>query len=214
MTALRPDLAVIADQIAPGARVLDIGCGDGALLASLRDGKGVDARGLEIDAGLVAHCVGRGLSVVQGDADRDLSDYPDAAFDYAVLSQTLQTARAPDRMLDELLRVGRQAFVSFPNFAHWRTRLALLVGGRMPVTPALPVSWYETPNIHHVTVRDFRELARAKGAAIAREWFFAAGRPVAGAANWRAEFAVFLLSRQAAPEASRTAGARSGAPAR
>ena len=105
----------------------------------------------------------RGLSVVQGDADRDLADYPDKAFDYAILSQTLQTAARPDRMLDELLRVGRQAFVSFPNFAHWRMRAALMFGGRMPVTRQLPVSWYETQNIHHVTVTDFRELVRCDG---------------------------------------------------
>ncbi|RYY32996.1 MAG: methyltransferase domain-containing protein, partial [Sphingomonadales bacterium] len=120
MTALRFDLATIASQIAPDSRVLDIGCGDGALLASLRDDKRVDARGMEIDAALVAECVARGLSVVQGDAERDLADYPNGAFDYAVLGQTLQTAQRPDLLLGELLRVGRTAFVSFPNFAHWR----------------------------------------------------------------------------------------------
>ena len=193
---LRPDLATIGAEVAPGTRVLDIGCGDGALLASLRDDKRVDARGMEIDAALVAECVARGLSVVQGDAERDLADYPDGAFDYAVLGQTLQTAQRPDLLLTELLRVGRTAFVSFPNFAHWRTRAALMFGGRMPVTRALPVSWYETTNIHHVTVDDFRELARMKGAGIEREWFFANERQIGAAgANWRAEFAVFELSR-------------------
>lgn len=196
MTALRPDLAVIAANVAEGARVLDIGCGDGALLAALRDAKGVDARGMEIDAALVAECVARGLSVVQGDADRDLADYPDGAFDYAVLGQTLQTAQRPDRMLAELMRVGRTAFVSFPNFAHWRTRSALLLGGRMPVTRALPVSWYETRNIHHVTVADFEELARALGITIRRRWFFTGDQQVRGpGANWRAEFALFELGR-------------------
>ena len=193
---LRPDLAAIFRAIEPGSRVLDIGCGDGALMAALRDEKGVDARGLEIDGTLVERCVARGLSVVQGDADNDLADYPDRGFDYTVLSQTLQTATRPDRMLDELLRVGRQAFVSFPNFAHWRTRSALMLGGRMPVTRALPVSWYETQNIHHVTVDDFRDLARAKGATIEESHFFADDRPIgATGANWRAEFAVFRLSR-------------------
>lgn len=195
-TALRPDLAVIADHIEPGTRVLDIGCGDGALMAVLRDQKQVDARGLEIDPAAVEQCVARGLSVVQGDADRDLSEYPDGAFDYAILSQTLQTAERPDLMLDQLLRVGRQAFVSFPNFAHWRMRRALLMTGRMPVTRHLPVSWYETQNIHHVTVTDFRELLRDKGVKADRSWFFASEREISAAgANWRAEYAVFQLSR-------------------
>lgn len=196
MSALRFDLATIAAQIAPGSRVLDIGCGDGALMASLRDDKGVDARGMEIDAALVAECVSRGLSVVQGDAERDLADYPDHAFDYAVLGQTLQTAQRPDLLLGELLRVSRTAFVSFPNFAHWRTRAALLWGGRMPVTRALPVSWYETRNIHHVTVSDFETLAKTMGVTIRRRWFFSGGKQLAGSgANWRAEFALFELSR-------------------
>ena len=196
MSTLRFDLAVIARQIAPGSRVLDIGCGDGALLAALRDTKRVDARGLEIDAALVAECVARGLSVVQGDADRDLADYPDGAFDYAVLGQTLQTAQRPDRMLTGLLRVGRTAFVSFPNFAHWRTRSALMLGGKMPVTRALPVNWYETRNIHHVTVADFEALAGTLGIAIRRRWFFTGGRRIRGpGANWRAEYALFELGR-------------------
>lgn len=196
MSELRPDLAVIASHVAPGSRVLDVGCGDGALMAALRDDKGVDARGMEIDAELVERSVARGLSVVQGDADRDLADYPDNVFDYAILSQTLQTAERPDRMLDELLRVGRQAFVSFPNFAHWRMRGALLFNGRMPVTRHLPVSWYATQNIHHVTVADFRELLAEKGVRTERCWFFAGNREIGPAgANWRAEHAVYQLSR-------------------
>lgn len=193
---LRPDLAVIANHVTPCSRVLDIGCGDGNLMEVLERQSGCDARGIEIDAGQVERCVARGLSVVQGDADRDLADYPDKAFDYAILSQTLQTAARPDRMLDELLRVGTKAFVSFPNFAHWKTRAVLMFGGRMPVTRALPVSWYETQNIHHVTVDDFRELARDRGASVERAWFFANEKEIgATAANWRAEFAVFQLSR-------------------
>lgn len=194
--SLRSDLAVIAAHVAPGSRVLDIGCGDGALMAELEAARGCDARGMELDGALVERCVARGLSVVQGDANVELADYPDKAFDYAILSQTLQTATRPDRMLEELLRVGRRAFVSFPNFAHWRTRMALLFGGRMPVTRALPLTWYETENIHHVTVEDFRDLARMKGARIERAWFFAGDRQIgAPGANWRAEFAVFELSR-------------------
>ena len=193
---LRPDLAAIAHNVEQGSRVLDIGCGDGRLMEALESYKSCDARGMELDAEQVERCVARGLSVVQGDANLDLADYPDKAFDYAILSQTLQTAARPDLMLDELLRVGRRAFVSFPNFAHWRTRAALMFGGRMPVTRALPVSWYETQNIHHVTVEDFRDLAKMKGATIERAWFFANETEIgATGANWRAEFAVFELSR-------------------
>jgi methionine biosynthesis protein MetW len=194
--SLRPDLALIAANVAPGSRVLDIGCGDGALMAALRGERQVDARGLELDAGNVAECVARGLSVIQGDADADLADYPDASFDYAVLSQTLQTTKRPDLVLDELLRVGRKAFVSFPNFAHWRVRASLLWNGKMPVTRLLPVAWYETPNIHHVTVRDFRALVADKGLRVEGAWFLSGDQQIsAAAAAWRAEHAVFLLSR-------------------
>jgi len=193
---LRPDLAAIARNVPPGARVLDVGCGEGELMAVLQSHMGVDARGMEIDPVLVERCVARGLSVVQGDADRDLADYPDKAFDVTILSQTLQTAARPDLMLRELLRVGRQAFVSFPNFAHWRMRWALMAKGRMPVTRHLPVSWYETQNIHHVTVADFRHLLGEMDVRIENAWFFAGDREIGGAgANWRAEYAVFRLSR-------------------
>lgn len=194
--SLRPDLGIIAQHVAPATRVLDIGCGDGELMAVLEAQMGCDARGMELNPEKVERCVARGLSVVQGDANRDLADYPDKAFDYTILSQTLQTSQRPDQMLDELLRVGQQAFVSFPNFAHWRTRSALLLGGKMPVTRALPVSWYETENIHHVTVEDFRDLVRAKGARIKQQWFLANQRAISSVgANWRAEYAVFELSR-------------------
>lgn len=196
MSGLRPDLAIIAHHVAPASRVLDIGCGDGDLMAALRDTKGVDARGMEIERANVATAVARGLSVIQGDADCDLADYPDAAFDYAILSQTLQTTMRPDLVLEQLLRIGRKAFVSFPNFAHWRVRLSLLWGGRMPVTRLLPIAWYETPNIHHVTVEDFRALLRERGIAVEGAWFLSGDRLTsAAAANFRAEHAVFLLSR-------------------
>ncbi len=194
--SLRADLALIAENVATGSRVLDVGCGDGALMAALRDNRNVDARGLEIDAGNVAAAVGRGLSVIQGDADIDLAGYPDASFDYAILSQTLQTARAPDMVLDELLRIGRRAFVSFPNFAHWRVRLSLLLGGRMPVTRQLPESWYDTPNIHHVTIDDFRAFLRLRGVAVEGAWFLSGDkRTRSSAANLLAEHAIFLLRR-------------------
>lgn len=196
MTPLRPDLAIIAREIATGARVLDIGCGAGDLMAHLRDRRAVDARGLEIDPMLVAEAVARGLSVMQGDADADLADYPDAAFDYAILSQTLQTTRRPDLVLDQLLRIGRRAFVSFPNFAQWRIRRALMFGGTMPVTRQLPARWYDTPNIHHVTIDDFRTLLAERGVQIEGQWFLSGDRPRrAFSANLFAEHAVFLLSR-------------------
>ena len=196
MSALRPDLAIIAANVAPGSRALDVGCGEGALMAALRDNRRVDARGLEIDAANVAAAMARGLSVVQGDADRDLADYPDRSFDYAILSQTLQTTQRPDHVLEQLLRIGERAFVSFPNFAHWRVRLSLLWGGRMPVTRLLPLAWFETPNIHHVTIDDFRTLLKDRGIAVEGAWFLNRGRATSpAAANFRAEHAVFLLKR-------------------
>ncbi|WP_288459215.1 methionine biosynthesis protein MetW [uncultured Sphingomonas sp.] len=194
--SLRPDLAIIARHVPAGARVLDVGCGDGELMAALRDASGVDARGLELDRGNVAAAVARGLSVIQGDADTDLAGYPDQSFDYAILSQTLQTARAPDRVLDELLRIGRHAFVSFPNFAHWRVRLSLLWGGRMPVTRLLPERWYDTPNIHHLTIDDFRAHLRERAVTVEGAWFLSGDKSTGrAAANMFAEHAVFLLTR-------------------
>jgi methionine biosynthesis protein MetW len=194
--SLRPDLAIIASHVAAGARVLDVGCGDGALMAALRDERQCDARGLELDPGDVAAAVARGLSVVQGDADTDLADYPDASFDYAILSQTLQTTRRPDQVLEQLLRIGRRAFVSFPNFAHWRVRTSLLWGGRMPVTRLLPLEWYETPNIHHVTVDDFRAFLKTRGIHVEGVWFLSRDRRTGSAmANLFAEHAVFLLRK-------------------
>jgi methionine biosynthesis protein MetW len=196
MSGLRPDLAVIAEHVPAGARVLDIGCGDGTLMAALRDKRRVDARGIELSPEDVELCVSKGLSVIQGDANRDLAHYPGGAFDYAILSQTLQTAERPDWMLEQLLRVGRRAFVSFPNFAYWRMRMSLLTNGRMPVTRHLPVSWYETENIHHLTIADFEGLLAEKGVKVEANWFFTHDREIGSAgANWRAEYAVYQLSR-------------------
>jgi methionine biosynthesis protein MetW len=196
MTTLRPDLAIIASNVAAGSRVLDVGCGAGELMAALRDEKACDARGMEIDAGNVAACMARGLSVIQGDADTDLAAYPDSAFDYAILSQTLQTTRRPDLALEQLLRIGARAFVSFPNFAQWRIRLALMFGGTMPVTKQLPDRWYDTPNIHHVTIDDFRDFLKERGVRIEGQWFLSGERQTTSAgANLLAQHAVFLLKR-------------------
>ena len=194
MTKLRPDQKIIAAHVSDGARVLDIGCGSGILMQELRDTKQVDARGLEINPAKVADAMAQGLSVAQGDALTDLANYPDQSFDYVILSQTLQMVERPDLVLDELVRIGRQAFVSFPNFAHWRVRMSLLFGGRMPVTRLIPEQWYDTPNIHHVTIDDFRALIGEKGLQQEGQWFLSGDKLTGrGAANLMAEHAVFLL---------------------
>ncbi|ESR26394.1 methionine biosynthesis protein MetW [Lutibaculum baratangense] len=164
----RIDLQLVAEMIEPGARVLDIGCGDGQLLLLLETTRGVDGRGIELSQAGVNECVAKGLAVVQGDADHDLVDYPANAFDYVVLSQTLQATYDPRGVLEHLLRIGRRAVVSFPNFAYWRLRWQILFRGRMPVSSHLPCTWYETPNIHFCTIRDFVALVDEIGATVVR----------------------------------------------
>ena len=196
MNGLRPDLAVIAANITDGSRVLDVGCGDGTLMAALRDTKSVDVRGIELSGKNVATCVAKGLAVMQGDAEADLIDYPDTAFDYVILSETLQTTRQPDKIIEQLLRVGRKVFVSFPNFAHWRVRSSLMFGGQMPVTRLIPVAWYETLNIHHLTIRDFRQFVLEREIIVEKVWFLAGDKNISAfAANLRAEHAIFLLHK-------------------
>ena len=158
--SIRVDLQLIADMIEPHSRVLDVGCGDGALLDYLVHFRQVDGRGIELSTEGVNASISAGLSVIQGDADTDLKDYPDDVFDYVVLSQTLQAMVQPKAVLSHLLRIAKRAIVSFPNFAHWRARLALGILGRMPVSQTLPYEWYETPNIHLCTIRDFVALCR------------------------------------------------------
>src|SRR6187455_3043972 len=159
----RVDLVLVSEMVAPGAKVLDIGAGDGELLRILGEHRGVDGRGIELSREGVNECVAKGLAVIQGDADTDLIDYPDDAFDYVILSQTLQATRRPREVLENMLRIGRRAIVSFPNFGHWRIRLQLLLNGAMPVTDNLPDSWYDSPNIHFCTIKDFREMCEVAG---------------------------------------------------
>jgi methionine biosynthesis protein MetW len=198
---LRPDLAAIATLIAPRARVLDVGCGEGDLLEYLVREKQVDGRGIELSQQNVNACVGRGLSVVQGDADTDVADYPSSVFDVVILSQTIQATRSPRSVLSQLLRIGEKTIVSFPNFGHWRIRLALLFQGKMPQTATLGYHWYETPNIHLCTISDFVQMVRENGGRI-EEAFAVSGkgrtRPMqtdAWGPNIFAQGAIFVLTK-------------------
>jgi methionine biosynthesis protein MetW len=198
---IREDLRLVASMIESGARVLDVGCGDGELLSHLVHHKGVDGRGMELSQSGVNACVRHGLSVIQGDADNDLDAYPSGAFDYAVLSQTLPATRNPRRVMRNLVRIGRHAIVSFPNFGHWRIRLDLALRGRMPMTQLLSQPWYDTPNIHFCTIRDFLALCVVDGIGVERSVTLdRLGRPFsidpAGAlANLLAAQGLFMLSR-------------------
>jgi methionine biosynthesis protein MetW len=202
--AARVDHLLIAEMVAPFSRVLDVGCGDGALLQLLADTKNVDGRGVEVSRERVNACVARGLSVIQGDADRDLADYPDQAFDYAVLSLTIQATRYPKTVLENLLRIGRHAIVSFPNFGHWRIRLQLLFSGRMPTTENLPEPWYMSPDAHLCTIKDFTDLCDIVGARVERTAAFNSAGHRLGTwipltvHNLMGEKSVFLMTRLSA----------------
>lgn len=199
---MRRDLQIIADMIAEGSRVLDIGCGDGSLLDHLVHRKGVDGRGIELSQAGVNACVAHGLSVIQGDADTDLAHYPDDAFDYVVLSQTLQATRNPREVVSHLVRIGRNVVVSFTNFGHWRFRLSFLTQGRMPAVGDGGHSWYDTPNIHLCTIGDFAAMCDELGLTVLQALSLSrAGKarqlsPTAAGANLRGEEAIFLLSRE------------------
>jgi len=206
----RADHRLIAAAVGEGARVLDVGCGDGALLERLKREKSVRGVGLELSPRNVAAAMAKGLSVVQGDADSDLADYPDAAFDHVVLSHSIQAMRAPLNVLKEALRIGRSAIVSFPNFGHWRVRLSIGLRGRMPTTPELPHAWHDTPNIHLCSIADFVDLCEAADAEIVaahafngadanRSWSFSARGPGAAWASAAAASALFVARPRRAP---------------
>jgi len=199
---MRVDQKLIAEMIAPNTRVLDIGSGDGSLIEHLFRTRGCDARGIEIDMAEVTRSVAHGLPVMQGDADSDLLHYPDGAFDYVVLSRTLQAVERPREVLRQMLRIGTRAIVSFPNFGHWQLRMQLLMRGRMPMTETWGRPWYETPNIHPCTIHDFFALCRQDGYVV-QEWMAvddkgarAPWRRFPGLANIFGEQALFLLKRR------------------
>ena len=197
---MRFDLHLIASWIEQGSKVLDLGCGEGSLLEYLIQNKHVQGSGIEQNESRVAKCIEKGLTVLQGDINSELDDYPEKSFDYVILSQTLQQVYAPDKLIRAMLRIGRKGIVSFPNFSHWRVRLQLLTSGFAPVTKQLPYQWYNTPNIRVITLKDFRKFAREVGYSIIEEIAVNSqsidreGTIVRMMPDLRATYGIFLIS--------------------
>ncbi len=191
---LRSDFAAIAGWISMGSSVLDLGCGDGSLLKYLMDSRRVTGYGVEIDDDSVLACVKNGVNVIQGDLDRGLSEFESRSFDYVILSQTLQAMKNSERIIADMLRVGREGIVTFPNFGYWVNRLHVLLG-RMPISDNLPFQWYDTPNVHLCTISDFEDFCRVHGVRILERTVITNGRPVGVLPNLRGALAVYRFQR-------------------
>jgi methionine biosynthesis protein MetW len=204
LPTIRHDFELIGQWIAPGARVLDLGCGDGDLMSHLIASRGVTGYGLDIDEPHITACIRRGVNVIELDIDDGLKDFSDASFDVVIMSHALQALARPDQALTDMLRVGRRAIVTFPNYGHWRVRLAMLTG-RMPLTPTLPSQWYDTPNIHLCTVNDFEALCHTRGWQIRDRYLLDSqhrqGRLARLRPNLFGEIALYLLEGQHTPQA-------------
>ncbi len=192
---MKPDHQIIVDIVAQGARVLDLGCGEGELLAHLRLEKKARVQGIELDEERMHTCVEKGLTVLQGDIESGLVDYPDASFDYVILNQIMQEIKKADFVVQEALRVGRRVIVGFPNFAHWSARLTLFLRGRTPINEALPYYWFETPNVRFLTIRDFIDYCTARKITIEQCYYLGKRGRMSRLPNWRAQNAVFVLTQ-------------------
>jgi len=198
---IRYDLQIVASWIEPGARVLGLGCGDGDLLYYLKNSKQVVCTGIDINEAKVARCIERGLTVLQGDINKEIEDYPDGAFDYVVCTLTLQQIFEPDKLIRDMLRIGKKGIVSFPNFSHWRVRFQLLLTGYAPITRQLPYEWYNTPNIRVITLKDFRKFSKQVGFRILKEVAIRTnGRDRSGTTiqwmpDWRSTYGIFLIGK-------------------
>jgi methionine biosynthesis protein MetW len=191
----RSDYAIIGELVEPGLKVLDLGCGEAELLGWLVEKKNIQARGVELSAAKVQKAIARGVAAYQGDIEEALADYPDGAFDMVILSQTLQETRRPMQVLNDMMRVGRRAIVAFPNFGHWHVRISHLFSGRAPKTDLFPYDWYDSPNLHYLTIDDFEESAKKEGWIVEKRIFLAGTRDVRMLPNLLAEVAVYLLRK-------------------